>query len=55
MGVCGNVCCVAAAVKDSDFLVLECYNMLYVCVRDVMDDGFVCLYCDTWRCICARV
>ena len=24
MGVCGNVCCVAAVVKDSVFLALEC-------------------------------
>ena len=24
VGVCGNVCCVAAVVKNSDFLALEC-------------------------------
>ena len=24
VGVCGNVCCVAAAVKNSVFLALEC-------------------------------
>ena len=24
VGVCGNVCCVAAVVKDSVFLALEC-------------------------------
>ena len=24
MGVCGNVCCVVAVVKDSVFLALEC-------------------------------
>ena len=34
MGVCGNVCCVAAVVK----------NMLCVCVGDVMDVVFsVCI------------
>ena len=31
-GVCGNVCCVAAVVKDS-VLALKCGSMLYVCVR----------------------
>ena len=41
MGVCGNVCCVAVVVKDRGFLSLE---MLYVCVRDVMDVVFsVCI------------
>ena len=24
VGVCGNVCCVVAVVKDSTFLALEC-------------------------------
>ena len=42
MGVCGNVCCVAAVVKNSGFLslgVLKC-----VCVGDVMDVVFsVCI------------
>ena len=40
MGVYGNVCCVAAVVKDSVFLSLECSSMLYVCVRGVMDVVF---------------
>ena len=43
LGVCGNVCCVAAVDKDSAFLLLECC-MLYVCVRGVMDVVFsVCI------------
>ena len=43
VGVCGNVCCVAAVVKDSS-LALECLRMLYVCVRGVMDVVFsVCI------------
>ena len=42
MGVCGNVCCVAAVVKDSGFLALECGSMLYVCVKGVMG-VFVCI------------
>ena len=44
VGVCGNVCCVVAGVEDSEFLALECWSMLYVCVRDVMDVVFsVCI------------
>ena len=36
MGVCGNVGCVAAVIKDSVFS-LVVLSMLYVCVRGVMD------------------
>ena len=44
VGVCGNVCCVAAVVKNSVFLALECRSMLCVCVGDVMDVVFsVCI------------
>ena len=44
VGVCGNVCCVAAVVKNSVFLALECRRMLCVCVGDVMDVVFsVCI------------
>ena len=28
-GVCGNVCCVAAVVGDSEFLALECCMFVY--------------------------
>ena len=39
VGVCGNVSCAAAIVKDSFFLALT-----YVCVRGVMDVVFsVCI------------
>ena len=35
VGICGNVCCVAAVVKDGIFF---CLGVLeYVCVRGVMD------------------
>ena len=53
MGVCGNICYVAAVVNYS-VLALECSSMLYICVRNVMDVVFFCLYCDTWssRCSC---
>ena len=41
MGVCGNVCCVAAVVKDSVF---SLGVLKYVCVRGVMDVVFsVCI------------
>ena len=45
MGVCGNVCFVAAVVKNSGvFLALERRSMLCVCVGDVMDVVFsVCI------------
>ena len=44
VGVCGDGCCVAAIVKDSIFIALECWSMLFVCVRDVMDVVFsVCI------------
>ena len=44
VGVCGNVCCVTAVVKNSVFLALECRSMLCVCVGDVMDVVFyVCI------------
>ena len=39
MGVCGNVCCVAAVVKDSVFFSLGVLK--YVCVRGVMDVVFL--------------
>ena len=41
MGAFGNVCCVAAVVRDSVFLP---WSMLYVCVRGLMDVVFsVCI------------
>ena len=42
LGVCGNVCCVAAVVKNSGFFILG--MLKYVCVGDVMDVVFsVCI------------
>ena len=40
VGVCGNVCCVAAVVKNSVFLSL---GVLEVCC-------VFCLYCEAWSC-----
>ena len=40
MGVCGNVCCVAAVVKNSVF-----FSLGGCCV--------FCLYCEVWSCRCS--
>ena len=51
VGVCGNVCCVAAVVKDSGFTlgVLK----YVVCLCRGCDGCYVlCLYCDAWSCSC---
>ena len=41
VGVCGNVCCVAAIVKNSVFFSLGVLK--YVCVGDVNDVFYVCI------------
>ena len=49
MQVCGNVCCVAAVVKDSGF-----FNPWSVCLCKGCDGCYVFrLYCDTWNCRCS--
>ena len=52
VGVCGNVCCVAAVVKDR---VLSLGVLKYVvCLCKGCDGCCVfCLYCDTWSCRCS--
>ena len=49
MGVCGNVCCVAAVVKDSVFsLEVLKYD---VCLCEGCDGCCAfCLYCVVWSC-----
>ena len=52
VGVCGNVCCVAAVVKNSVFSlgVLK----YVVCLCKGCDGCCVfCLYCDAWSCMCS--
>ena len=50
VGVCEYVCWIAAAVKDSVFLTLECWTMLYVCERGVMDVVFsICIVTRVWE------
>ena len=52
-GVCGNVCCVAAVVKDSVFSLGVLKYVVCLCKGC---DGYcgLCLYCDAWsyRCVC---
>ena len=52
VGVCGNVCCVAAVVKNS---VLSLGGLKYVmCLCRGCDGCCVfCLYCDAWSCRCS--
>ena len=53
VGVCGNVCCVAAIVKDFFILVVLKY---VVCLCKGCDGCCVfCLYCDVWSCRCSYV
>ena len=50
VGVCGNVCCVAAVVKYSGFGVLK--YVVYLCSG--CDGCFVfCLFCEAWSCRCS--
>ena len=50
VNVYGNVCCVAAVVKDCVFS----HGVLkYVCVRGVVVVVFVFWYCDAWSCRCS--
>ena len=52
MGVCGNVCCVAAVVEDSVFSLGVLKYVVCLCKGC---DGccVLCLYCDVGRCRCS--
>ena len=51
VGVCGNVCWVAAVVKDSIFSL--CVLKYVVCLCKGCDGCCVlCVYCDAWSCRC---
>ena len=53
VGVCGNVCCVAAVVKDREFLSLGVLKYV-VCLCKGCDRYCVfCLYCDAGSCSCS--
>ena len=53
-GVCGNVCCVAAVVKDSVFLSLGVLKYVVCLCRGCDGCCVFCLYCEAWsyRCSC---
>ena len=52
-GVCGNVCCVAAVVKECFSLVVLKYS---ACLCKGCDGCCVfCLYCDAWSCRCSNM
>ena len=52
MGVCGNVCRVAAVVEDSFFSLgmLKCVECL---IRGCDGCCVFCLYCEAWSCMCS--
>ena len=53
VGVCGNVSCVTAVVKDSVFFSLGVLKYI-VCLCKRCDGCCVfCLYCDAWSCRCS--
>ena len=53
VGVCGNVCCLAAVVNDSGFFSLGVLKYV-VCLCKGCDGCCVfCLYCDAWSCKCS--
>ena len=53
MGVCGNVCCVAAVVKNSVFLSLEVLKYVVCLCRGCDGCCIFCLYCEAWSCRCS--
>ena len=54
VGVCGNVCCVAAVVKNSVFFSLGVLKYVVSLCRGYDGCCVFCLYCGTWsrRCSC---
>ena len=53
LGVCGNVCCVATAVADSEFLSLEVLKYVVFLCRRCVGYCVFCLYCEAWSCMCS--
>ena len=50
VGVCGNVCCVAAVVENSGFLSLGMLKYVVCLSRGCC---VFCLYCEVWSCRCS--
>ena len=53
VGVCGNVCCVAAVVKNSVFLSLGVLKYVVCLCRGCDGCCVFCLYCEAWSCRCS--
>ena len=52
VGVCRNVCCVAAVVEDSVFCPGVLKHVLCLC-RGCDGCCILCLYCEAWSCRCS--
>ena len=52
VGVCGNVCCVAAIVKNSVFSIGMLKSVVCLC-RGCDGCCVFCLYCEAWSCRCS--
>ena len=53
MGVCENVCCVAAVVKNSVFYSLGVLKYVVCLCRGCDGCCVFCLYCEAWSCRCS--
>ena len=53
MGVCGNVCCVAAVVKNSGFFSLGVLKYVVCLCRGCDGCCVFRLYCEAWSCRCS--
>ena len=50
VGVCGNVCCVTAVVKNSVFFSLGVLKYVVCLCRGCDGCCVFCLYCEAWSC-----
>ena len=53
VGVGGNVCCVAAVVKNSGFFSLGVLKYVVCLCRGCDGCCVFCLYCEAWSCRCS--
>ena len=53
VGVCGNVCCVAAVVKNSVVFSLGVLKYVVCLCRGCDGCCVFCLYCEAWSCRCS--
>ena len=53
VGVCGNVCCVGAVVKNSGLFSLGVLKYVVCLCRGCDGCWVLCLYCEAWSCRCS--